>query len=130
MFHLSKKLQPETIITDISHEMTEDLFDHIASVPFGVRIIGKKDEPFIAFEQFMIKTIENNDFFSYLSGLRLLSDFTEGFMKKVSIHESHEDKSHDLQAFTIYFLRFFEQIKNEAFSRNREEFLFTFATIC
>jgi len=123
VFHLTKKLQPEIIIFDIGQEMTEDFLDHIASEPFGPRIIGKKDEPAIAFEQFTIKSIENNDFFSYLKGLRLLSDITEGFMKKISIESDSEKKSFRLQAFVLYFLRFLEQIQNEAFSRGREEFL-------
>lgn len=124
VFHVARKLQPEAIISGISREISEDLYTHVTSEYSTVRRVEERfDEPFIILEQFMIKTIENNDFFSYIRALRLLFITIKELLSKAEKEEGYDNKMNTSEAVFGYFRRIIEQIKNEAFVHRREEFL-------
>lgn len=125
--HMSKKVQPESILSELKNEIAEDFYEYVTSLG-RFRTVSKKDEPFVVLEQVLIKSIKNNDFYSYLGGLRLLSRCIIELLVKASKKEANEEKRSHSSSIIGYFSRILQQVKNEALENRREEFLAYFCS--
>lgn len=129
LFYMIRKIQPTGVLDEIEKQIPLD-YDRVIIYKFNQRLIDVPDEQdkFIDLEQILIKTIRNNDFFSYIDYLKLLFKkqitFLENIYKKgPNDEQGYNQMHHDAEAISLYFLRIHKQIYFEILREKNERFL-------
>jgi len=133
LFYMTRKIQPTSVLNEIEKQIPLD-YDRTIIHKFNQRLINVPDEQdkFIDLEQIIIRTIRNNDFFSYIDCLKLLFKkqitFLEDIYKKgTNDKHGYNQIHHNAEAISLYFLRIHKQIYFEILKEKNERFLLHYA---
>lgn len=133
LFYMIRKIQPTSALYEIEKQIPLD-YDKIIIHKFNQRLINLPDEQdkFIDLEQIVIKTIRNNDFFSFRICLDLLFKkqiiFLRNILNKEPDNERGYEQIHaDTESISGYFLRIQKQIYFEILRGKNERFLLHYA---
>lgn len=133
LFYMIRKIQPTSALYEIEKQIPVG-YDKIIIHKFNQRLINLPDEQdkFIDLEQIVIKTIKNNDFFSFRACLDLLFKkqiiFLSNILKNEPDNERGYDQIHeDAESISLYFLRIQKQIYFEILREKNERFLLHYA---
>lgn len=129
LFYMIRKIQPTSVLGEIEKQIPLD-YDRLIIYKFNQRLINVPDEQdkFIDLEQIIIKTIRNNDFFSYIDCLKLLFKKEITFLENIykngpNDEQGYDQMHHDAEAISLYFLRIHKQIYFEILREKNERFL-------
>lgn len=129
-FNVIKKLQPSETLKRIDASVPKNLFETVTENRFWSNSVSDSEkEPFIVLEQFIIQSVRNNDYVSFVKSLdylmRVILDLIEEAKKE---HESKKDL--DLLASRTdsildFSYRLLEQMRTEVFGTRNGLFILT-----
>lgn len=129
LFYMIRKIQPTSALYEIEKQIPVG-YDEIIIHKFNQKLVNFPDEQdkFIDLEQIIIKSIRNNDFYSFIACLNLLFKkqitYLENICKKGPNDEQGYEQIHnDARAISLYFLRIHKQIYFEILRERNERFL-------
>lgn len=133
LFYMIRNIQPTSLLKEIEKQIPWD-YDRTIIYKFNQRLINLPDEQdkFIDLEQIVIKTIRNNDFFSFRACLDILFKkqifFLDNILIIVPDNGRGYDQIHsDAESISGYFLRIQKQIYYEILREKNERFLLHYA---
>lgn len=133
LFYMIRKIQPTSALYEIDKQIPFG-YDKIIIHKLNQGLINLPDEQdkFIDLEQIVIKTIRNNDFFSFRACLDLLFKKQINFLNNLLKIEPDNERGYnqiqeDAESISLYFLRIQKQIYFEILREENERFLLHYA---
>ncbi len=129
LFYMIRKIQPTSALYEIEKQIPVG-YDKIIIHKFNQKLLNVPDEQdkFIDLEQIIIKTIRNNDFFSFIACLNLLFKKQITYLENIykegpNDEQGYEQIHNNADAISLYFLRISKQIYFEILREKNERFL-------
>jgi hypothetical protein len=127
LLFIIRGIQPISIINNIGKNIPST-FDEVIIRREERRYpyIAALNDPFIELEQITIRSIRKNDYFSFVSCLRVFANFNFVYLKRLNNLPTDQGYRYiwgDTIALQNYFLRIYDQILIEILVQNNERFL-------
>ena len=124
LLHLPTTIHPINVIRRMGKSIPADFCQRLIERDKTGRIIlGQDDEPFLALEQVLIRSAVENDFSSFLEGIKCLESQLANFLlvvkQQLEVRRTRDEVEKTSPVFS-YFLRSYRQLAAEAISRRRE----------
>jgi hypothetical protein len=124
LLHLPTTIHPSSVVQRVANSVVKDFCSKlIKRAESGHITLGSDDEPFLALEQIMIRSITENDFPTFVQAVRFLESILTSFLNDVKLRFAKEQKSEvrELPSSVFpYFLPTYRQLAMEAISNGRE----------
>lgn len=125
IFHVPSTLHPVRVLLELSKTVRKDFCENLVERTRGRQLIlGPDDEPFVALEQFLLGAVVQNDFSSFLNGIKYIESLLHDFLTEVSNQMITTEKKSLLREKPSgvfgYFIRIYRQIVSETISYRRE----------
>lgn len=127
IYYIINKIQPERLIVDTAKSIQDDAWKHIVENKGSLEISSPVFKPFIILEQIMIKSVNKNDIFSFVQGLRILFSLLDRYLaeihKEFQTHKNQAKQGWDSDYVYKFFFRILAQLVTESINHNREQFI-------
>jgi hypothetical protein len=121
IYYVIDKIQPESIIREISEGMESELWKEILKSHGIFDISSEKLKPFVILQQTMNKAVVNSDIFSFTDGLALSFNRLGNYLSEAE--KEFEKNSSELKYIYGFFFILFSPLIAEAFKLGREQFV-------
>jgi len=128
LFHAPNLLHPSRTLERLAKKVPTDFCEQVIDRMQGrAFVLRDEDEPVIAIEQTLVRTVDQNDFSTFLRGIEYLESILTGFLHRIKRElktSNNKSETREKPSYVFgYFLRIYRRLLAESLSHCREEHL-------